>query len=170
MNMTPHSHDLFAQDCTVVLRRLQSRGFDLRSKEEACTLGPWLRFTPMLQTILFGFSTVTGSVEVLIALASVLAIGVLAGFHPFDLIYTGVIRPLEKSPELPRCPIRRRMVFLVGVVWCSVTAWAFASGNVFWGYLLGAIMTASTALLATTHICIPSLIMGWLFRSTSRRA
>jgi hypothetical protein len=162
MNAPVHSRDLFAIDCAVVLRRLRSRGFELKSQKEACDLGPWLRFTPMLQTLLFGLSTITGSVEVLLALAGLLAIGLIAGFHPFDLIYSGVIRPLEKSPELPRCPVRRRLVFLVGVGWCLGTAWAFDSGNQTLGYVLGGLMTASTGLLATTHICIPSLALRWM--------
>lgn len=116
----------------------------------------------MLHALLFGLCTITGSAEVLLVTAAILTVGFVAGYHPFDMIYSGVIRPLEKSPELPPCPIRRRLVFLVGVGWCLGTAWAFASGNPMLGYLLGGVMTASTALLATTHICIPSLILCWL--------
>jgi hypothetical protein len=170
MNVPAHSHGPFALDCDVVLRRLRDRGFELRSPQEACDVGPWLRFTPMLQAVLFGFSTVTASVAVLLALAGVLAVGLVAGYHPFDWIYAGVIRPLEKSPALPRCPVRRRLVFLVGIVFCGATAWAFATGRMPLGYALGGIMTASTALLAATHICIPSLVMGWVFRRTGRAA
>jgi len=168
MNTPAHSHGPFALDCAVVLHRLRARGFELKTKEEACDLGPWLRFTPMLQALLFGLSTITGSVEVLVGLAVVLAFGFVVGHHPFDLIYSGVIRPLEKSPEMPRCPIRRRLVFLIGIGFCSATAWAFASGHMATGYLLGGVMTASTTLLATTHICVPSLVMGWLFRGLRR--
>lgn len=168
MNQPAHSHGPFALDCGVVLQRLRDRGFELRNKEEACDVGPWLRFTPMLQALLFGISTITGSAEVLLALAFVLAIGFAVGYHPFDLIYAGVIRPLEKSPELPRCPIRRRMVFLVGIGFCGTAAWAFANDHLVTGYVIGGVMTASTTLLAATHICIPSMVMGWVSRSMRR--
>jgi hypothetical protein len=147
--------------CAVVMRRLRARGFPIQSEEEACALGPWLRFTPMLQALLFALCTLTCSVSVLLALAGVLAVGLISGRHPFDWLYNGVIRPLEQSPALPPCPIRRRMVFLIGMLWCLATAYAFAEGHATTGYLLGGIMTASTALLATTHICIPSHILCW---------
>jgi Domain of unknown function (DUF4395) len=168
MNQPTHSHGPFALDCGVVLQRLRDRGFQLGSKEEACNVGPWLRFTPTLQALLFGVSTLTGSVEVLVVLAFVLAIAFAVGYHPFDLIYAGVIRPLEKSPALPRCPVRRRMVFLVGIWFCGATAWAFANDHMLAGSLIGGIMTASTTLLAATHICIPSMVMGWISRGMRR--
>lgn len=154
----------------VLLRRLRARGFELESEAEALHMAPWLRFTPMLQAVLFGLSTITGSASVLWVMAVLLAIALVAGVHPFDVIYSRVIRPLEESPELPPSPIRRRMVFLIGVVWCATTAWAFATGYQVAGYVLGGVMSASTALLAATHICIPSLVMGWLTRRASSPA
>jgi hypothetical protein len=143
------------------MRRLQARGFPIQSEEEACALGPWLRFTPMLHTLLFALCTLTHSVPVLLALAGVLMVGLISGRHPFDWLYNGVIRPLEQSSALPPCPVRRRLVFLIGMLWCLATAYAFASDHATVGFLLGGIMTASTALLATTHICIPSQILCW---------
>jgi hypothetical protein len=171
--MNAHTHSGPHIDCTVLLQRLRLRGFPLNSKEEACHLGPWLRFTPTLQALIFGLSTITGSDAVLMVMAGILAVGLVTGCHPFDLIYAGVIRPLEKSPELPPSPIRRRLVFLLGVMWCLTTAWAFHEGHQLAGYILGGIMTASTTLLAATHICIPSLVMdlfGRITRKPSRTA
>jgi hypothetical protein len=158
------------EPCAVVRRRLQTRGFRDLSEDQACRLGPWMRFTPALQALLFGLSTVTGSVPVLFGLALLLAVGLVAGRHPFDWLYNGVIRPLERSPEMPRSPRRRRLVFVVGLAWCLATAWAFASGREAAGYLLGGIMTASTTLLAFTHICVPSFLMERLFGPAQRTA
>lgn len=151
-----------------LLRRLRVRGFHLQSEGEATRLSPWLRFTPTLQALLFGLSTLTGSVPGFLGLAVLMAVGVLLGWHPFDWFYNEVIRPLEKSPELPETPVRRRMVFVLGIAWCLVTAQAFYTGHDAVGILLGVIMTASTALLAATQICIPSLVMGW-FAARVRR-
>lgn len=170
MNPSGHSRGLLAPDCGVVLERLRLRGFELDSREEACDVGQWLRFTPMLQALLFGVATITASAEIFLALAGLLAVGVLMGCHPFDLIYTGIIRQLENVPEHPRCSFRRRAVFLVGIALSAATVWSFTNGHAVAGYLLGAAMTASTALLAATHICIPSLVLGWLSRAVRRGA
>lgn len=165
MNAPASLLDLFFPDCAEVLRRLRARGFDVRTREEAREVGQWLRFTPMLQALLFGLGTFTASVELLSVMAGLLAVGVVAGSHPFDLIYTGIIRQLETAPEHPRCSARRRLVFLVGFVLCVATAWSFAHGRFAAGYLIGGVMIASTAFLAATHICIPSLVVGWLGRT-----
>ena len=53
-------------------------------------------------------------------------------------------------------------MFVVGGLWCLVTAAMFAGGYTVFGYVLGAMMTLSTALLAFTHICIPSRVVGWI--------
>jgi hypothetical protein len=159
-----------ATPCEVVRRRLQTRGFHNLSEDQACRLGPWMRFTPALQALLFGLSTVTASEKVFFGLALLLAVGLLAGQHPFDWLYNGVIRPLERSPALPPSPLRRRLVFLVGIVWCLAAAWAFANGHEIPGYLLGGVMTVSTTLLAFTHICVPSTVMAWLFDGAPKAA
>lgn len=148
----------------VVARRLQARGFGDLTAEEACRIGPWMCFTPMLQALLFAGGTATGAVTVFCALGALLLVASLTGRHPFDWIYDGVIRLLERSPELPPSPPRRRAVFLLGAVWCLGTAAAFGSGLMLLGYLLGAAMTVSTSLLAFTHICIPSRAFEWISR------
>lgn len=148
--------------CAVVARRLRVRGFRHISVDEACRIAPWLCFTPTLQAILFGVSTVTASVPGLRVLAALLFVAAAVGRHPLDLIYDEVIRHLEDSPKLPRTPPRRRAVFVVGALWCLVSAAMFAGNHAVFGYVLGAMMTLSTALLALTHICIPSRVVGWI--------
>ncbi len=148
--------------CAVVAHRLRVRGFRGITEEEACRISVWIRFTPMLQAILFGLSTVTGSEIVLNAMAAVLLIGAITGRHPFDWIYDGMIRSLEQTPKLPATPPRRRAVFVLGAAWCLLTAALFSAGEMTAGYALGGVMTLSTTLLAFTHICIPSRVMGWI--------
>ena len=154
--------------CAVIQKRLERRGFRGLSQEEACRIGPWMRFTPMLQALLFGVSTVAASVPVLRVMAGVLLFGLITGRHPFDWIYEGLIRPLEKTPRLPSTPPRRRAVFLLGAFWCYITAHFFAVGNTETAFALGAVMTASTALLAVTHICIPSTVVAWVADKAGR--
>jgi hypothetical protein len=160
--------EILPKSGVALLRRMRTRGFCVQSEGEATRLGQWLCFTPMMQAILFGLSTLTGSVAAFLALAMLMAVGVVFGLHPFDWFYSEVVRPLEKSPELPQTPVRRRMVFALGIAWCLVSAQAFATGHSRVGLLLGGIMTASTALLAFTHICIPSVVMEWLTSQVRR--
>lgn len=141
----------------VELRRLRTRGFETLTERDAAAVAPWLRFTPLLQALLFALCTATGSAAALVGMAIMLALAALTGHHLFDGLYHAVIRPLEKTPVLPRCPPRRRIVFLIGSLWCLATAHEFAAGRVATGTLLGSLMTASTALVAFTHICIPSM-------------
>lgn len=147
--------------CAVVRYRLRERGFLGLTETEACRIGPWMRFTPMLQALSFALSTATGSAPALFGLAAMLMFGVATGNHPFDLAYRALIRPVEGSPDLPESPPRRRLVFVLGALWCLATAWCFSNSHDAAGALLGFLMTASTAMLAGTHICIPSRIMAW---------
>jgi hypothetical protein len=63
--------------------------------------------------------------------------------------------------ETPCAVVLRRVVFFPGIFWCLATAFAFSEGSAAAGWVLGG-MTASTALLAFTHICIPSQVLVWV--------
>jgi hypothetical protein len=51
----------------------------------------------------------------------------------------------------------------VGAVWLIVTGWAFQSGAIVTGYVLGGMLTLVGLLVSTTDICIPSLIYRTMF-------
>ena len=142
--------------CSVIQRRLQARGFRNLTLDQACSLEGWMRFNPALHTLLFALATLANSATLMLLLAGLLSVGMLTAVHPFEWFYSAVIRPLEQSPELPPSPPRRRGVFAVGIAFALSAAWAFSRGATGLGILLGALMTASTALLALTHICVPS--------------
>ena len=139
-------------------RRLHVRGFRSLSEEQARLVETWMRLNPALNALLFVLCGVTGSVPGLLLLAAFFLIGMLTAVHPFELFYTEIIRSLEQTPALPPSPPLRRAVFGIGAAGSLAAAWGFSSGHSGLGYLLMAVMAVSTAFLAFTHICIPSLI------------
>lgn len=144
--------------CAVIHRRLHARGFRNLTVEQACSLEGWMRFNPALHALLFALGTLAGSSTLMLVLAALFAVGMLTAVHPFEWFYAAVIRPLEQSPELPASPPRRRGVFALGMACSLAVALAFAYDARPAGVALGVVMTASTALLAVTHICVPSLV------------
>jgi hypothetical protein len=48
--------------------------------------------------------------------------------------------------------------------WLVATGWAFQMGADALGYVLGVPLALVAALVSITHICIPSMIYGALFR------
>jgi hypothetical protein len=48
-------------------------------------------------------------------------------------------------------------------VWLVVTIWAFSTGQLLAGYVLGVSLTAVALLVSTTDICIPSMMYRFVF-------
>lgn len=147
-----------AQLTSSIHRRLHVRGFRSLTEEQARSIETWMRLNPAVHALLFMVCGFTGSAPGLIALAGFFLIGILSSVHPFELFYTEVIRPLEHAPEMPSSPPLRRAVFGIGLAGSLAAAWAFSTGFKTPGYLITGIMAASTALLALTHICVPSTV------------
>jgi len=132
-----------------------------------------MRFSPALHALLFAIALIAGSSAMMFALAALFAVGMVTAVHPFEWFYAAVIRPLEQSPELPPSPPRRRAVFALGLACSLAVGAAFAAGRHVPAVLLGVLMVASTAFLAVTHICVPSLafrsVRGGILRVKRRR-
>ncbi len=145
----------------VTRRRLDIQGFE---QCDAATLGPvaaWLRLAFALCALVAGTGTALASPTVLLALVPVAAIAAVFPVHPFDLIYSLGIRHLTGTGPLPRRGAPSRFACGLGAVWLLPTAWLFSTGRDTAGYLLGGMLTGVAVLVATTDICIPSL----MFRS-----
>ncbi|MCD6023848.1 MAG: hypothetical protein K0Q91_764 [Fibrobacteria bacterium] len=147
-----------ALPAAVIHRRLRVRGFRNLTEEQARSIETWMRLNPAVHALLFMVCGVTGSVPGLITLAGFFLIGILSSVHPFELFYTEIIRPLEHAPEMPPSPPLRRAVFGIGLAGSLGAAWAFSADFKTPGYLITGVMTASTAFLALTHICVPSAL------------
>ena len=145
-------------------RRIEVQGYTGLTDDELQDAAPWLRFTPVLNTLAVACATLMRSVSMLLVLAAIMALGAILPRHPFDLLYGVFVRPFENSPPLPRSGWRRRVVFAGGVPWLLSMAWLFHAGLEFWAVLMGLATTGMIALLALAYICLPSEIMDRVSR------
>jgi len=104
-----------------------------------------------------------GSPAILLGLAPIAALGAIFPVHPFDLIYNLGIRRFTGTHPLPRRGAPSRFACGLGAVWLIGTAALFLEGISLAGYILGGSLVAVGTLVATNHICIPSMIYRLLF-------
>jgi hypothetical protein len=148
---------------SIIRKRLETQGFVGLDAATLAEVGPWLRFSPALCTILMGIGTATASTTILWALAPIAALGAIFRSHPFDLIYNYGIRHLTHTRRLPPNGAPRRFACGMAAVWLAATAFAFGKGAMAAGYILGGVLTAVAAIVSVSHFCIPSTIYGLLF-------
>jgi hypothetical protein len=144
-------------------RRLDIQGFDTVEERELAQVAPWLRLAFGLCALLAAVGTAAASPVILLVLTAIAALAAALPVHPFDLVYNYGIRHLTGTGPLPKRGAPSRFACGLGSVWLIVTAWAFSTGQVMAGYVLGAALTAVAALVSTTDICIPSMIYRFLF-------
>lgn len=146
-----------------VRRRLRIQGYSCQNESEFVQVVPWTRFSPALCSAIAAIGTILESPLVLAALTPIAALGAISPVHPFDLVYNHGIRYLTGTDPLPKNGVPRRFACVVATVWLAATATAFWAGALLLGYLLGALFVAVSGLIATTHICIPSMVYRRIF-------
>jgi hypothetical protein len=149
---------------STVRSRLETQGFLGLDDPTLDELAPWLRWSPVVCTVFMVLGVVTRSPVVLWGLAGVAFLGALLPFHPFDLLYNHGARYLTGTRPLPHHGPQRRFACGLASAWLVATGWAFQMGADALGYVLGVPLALVAALVSITHICIPSMIYGALFR------
>jgi hypothetical protein len=151
-------------------RRLDIQGFECVQDATLAPLARWLRFAFGMCALLGAVGTALASPAVLLVLAGIAALAAALPVHPFDLIYNLGIRRLTGGGSLPRRGAPSRFACGLGAVWLLPTAWAFSVGQSTLGYALGGLLTGIAVLVATTDICLPSLIYRAVFGFPPSRA
>lgn len=149
---------------TTVRRRLEAQGFcglDDATLEE---VGPWLRWSPALCTLVMTAGVALESPSIIWALAVTAFLGALLPFHPFDLLYNYGVRHLTGTQPLPHQGRQRRFACGIATVWLVITGWALHVGATTLGYALGVPLILVAGLVSVTHVCIPSLIYNTIFK------
>jgi len=146
-----------------IRHRLEEQGFLGLSDDELKTVGPWMRFTPVLNLTFTAMATALSSVPLLVGLAILMAAGAVMPVHPFDALYNGLARRITRTQPLPKSGVRRRIVFAVGTAWLLLTAGAFLFGKSTAGYILGGLMAVLIVPLAAIHFCVLSAGMARIF-------
>jgi hypothetical protein len=154
---------------TVLRRRLEEQGFCNLDQEALTELGPWLRWSPAICAVVILIGTLLQSPMILWALAITAALGTALPNHPFDYLYNYGVRHVTGTRPFPPQGPQRRFACGLATVWLIGTGWVFHEGSDVAGYVLGGLLFAVSAIVSTTHFCIPSLIYNTLFsqRATS---
>ncbi len=155
---------------SVVRRRLETQGFCNLDDATLRELGPWLRWSPAICTVVMATGVAFASSAVLWTLAAIAFLGALLPFHPFDLLYNYGARHLTGTRPLPHQGPQRRFACGIATAWLLATGWAFYVSAPLVGYLLGIALVLVAALVSVTHICIPSLIYNALFRANGAKS
>jgi hypothetical protein len=146
-----------------IRQRLEVQSFLGLTDDELKTIGPWMRFTPVLNLMFTVIGTALGSIPLLTGLAILMVVGSVIPVHPFDALYNNLVRHITRTQPLPKSGVRRRIVFAVGAIWLLLTAAAFLSGMSGAGYVLGGLMAVLIAPLALVHFCVLSEGMARIF-------
>ena len=149
---------------TSVRQRLEAQGFHGLDDATLREIGPWLRWSPVLCTLVMVAGVALASPAILWALAAMAFLGVWLPFHPFDLLYNYGARHLTGTRPLPHQGPQRRFACGIATAWLVATGWLFHTGATTLGYALGIPLILVAGLVSVTHICIPSLIYNALFR------
>jgi hypothetical protein len=151
-------------------RRLDIQGFEGVEDAALAPVAAWLRLAFGLCAVMAALGTALASPLLLLLLAPVALLAAVFPVHPFDLLYNHGIRFLTGTGPLPRRGPPSRFACGLGAVWLVPTAWAFQTGLVVPGYVLGGLLTGVAVLVSTTDICIPSLVYRTLFGFPRRDA
>ncbi|MFC1826871.1 DUF4395 family protein [Thermodesulfobacteriota bacterium] len=151
-----------------IKRRLDIQGFTETDPKVLEETAPWLGFPYGICAILAAIGTILASPVVLLSLAFFSAWAAASPVHPFDYIYNYGIRRVTGTGPLPKRGAPGRFACGLGTVWLVVTAWAFYSGMMLTGYILGINLVVVAGLVSTIHFCIPSLIYRSIFGFPSK--
>lgn len=151
------------------LHRLDVQGFDKASPDTLAAIAPWNRMAFAGCALFAGLGTVTASASILFVLMPIAALAAIFPVHPFDLIYNHGIRHLRKTGPIPERGMPSRVACGFGVVWLLATGLLFQQGHMVAGYVFGGILTAMATLVATTDICIPSIVYRAIFGQPASR-
>jgi hypothetical protein len=157
-------------DIRTMRRRLEMQGYHSLDDETLRELGPWFRWAPSICAITMTIGLVLGSPEVLWSMGATAFLTAFLPVHPFDLLYNHGVRYFTSTPPLPRTSLQRRMVCAMASVWLLLTGLAFQFGATSLGLVLGVPLTAVTALVSATHICLPSAVCNWLLEGDRHRS
>lgn len=148
---------------STIRQRLEVQGFLGLTDNELKTIGPWMRFTPVLNLTFTVIATALSSIPLLVGLAILMAAGAIMPIHPFDALYNDLVRRITRTQRLPKSGVRRRIVFAVGATWLFLTAGAFLFSMSRVGYVLGGLMAVLIVPLAIIHFCVLSEGMARIF-------
>jgi rhodanese-related sulfurtransferase len=145
-------------------RALVQQGYGC-STAELAELEWGLRFTPSVCMLLALYGLATQQAYVHFALA---ALGILPfwfpEWHPFDVLYNHLLRPLWNGVRLPSNPLPRRIACVMGGSMNLGIGFSFLYHSPLVAYLLGGVLIALQLVVITTHFCLAS----WIYEGLTK--
>lgn len=132
-------------------------------------IAPWLRWTPVLSTVLILLGTILREPYILWAFAVIAFVGA-AGWNAFDALFNYGIRFVLQLPRLPPNPAPRRFAMALAATWAAVTGVLFATGWTRTGLVVGILLLIAAVTVATTQFCVGSLVWRLLHQSPTEPA
>lgn len=102
----------------------------------------------------------------LVFMMAIAALGALLPYNPFDYLYNRVVRNIVRRPLLPPRTSQAKFAYTMAAIWLLAVVILFNSGHELAGKILGWILVGVAALVASTDICIPSMVYNLI---TERR-
>jgi len=143
-------------------KHLEIQGHCL-NQEALAEIGPWMRWPYVWCSSLLIVAVVLASPWFLWILSAIAIGTVFLPSHPFNYIYNYGVRHLTGTRPLPRSTAQGKFACGVGAVWMMAVGAAFFAGATTLGYVLGGVLASVATLVATTHVCIPSMVYNALF-------
>ena len=143
-------------------KHLQIQGFHL-DDDTLAEIGPWMRWPYVLCASMLVTGVALASPWIIWTLSAIAIATVFLPSHPFNYVYNHGVRHLTGTRPLPRGTAQGKFACGVGGVVLVAIGAAFFTGATTVGYVLGGVLAAVATLVATTHICIPSMIYNALF-------
>ena len=149
------------QNCTIPQKnidRLETQGFtgftaqELSDHQYGIRFAYWLCATFVLAGLIFK------SIP-LLTIALLAAMGaVVHSRHPFDYIYNFGIRKLLNKPKTPKRAIQGKIACAIASAHIIGIILGFYYGYTIVGYVIGGLLLGPALLVASTDICIPSIV------------
>jgi len=141
---------------------LELQGYDF-TDATLDELGPWMRWPYVFCASILITGVALASPAIMWTLAVVAGATVFLPSHPFNYPYNYVVRHLTRTRPLPPGTAQGRFACGMGSIMLVGIGYAFFTGATTVGYVAGGAMAAMATLVATTHLCVPSLIYRALF-------
>lgn len=142
---------------------LQLQGYEFDDDATLKELGPWMRWPYVFCASFLITGVVLASPAILWTLAVIAGATVFLPSHPFNYPYNYAVRRLTGTRPLPPSTTQGRFACGTGSIMLVGIGYAFFTGATTVGFVLGGAMAAMATLVATTHVCVPSLIYRVLF-------
>lgn len=147
-------------------KRLHIQGYDNFSDKELNDYKYGIRFAYVGCVTLVAFGIYFQSIPILAITAVIAFAGAFPPYHPFDYLYNFGVRHLLTKPKMPPRTNQARFACGMASIWLVITIYLLYNNFTVLGNILAIALFAIGALVATTDICIPSMIYNSIFKRT----